>query len=109
MASRIEGPLLPDQSSAFPSLAPPAICSRRRRGGPPHGREVRLRHGHGAQLHGQQHITRLAGQRAEYLRTQRLGFKAQTRFDMDGNITSAAQAPGPAEIDALATYLGGLP
>jgi len=82
---------------------------RRRRGKPRPGREVRLLTCHATQLHGQQHIPRLAGQRPEYLRTQLLGFKAQTRFDMDGNMTSAAQAPGRAEIDALATDLSALP
>jgi cytochrome c553 len=44
---------------------------------------------HGAELQGQQHIPRLAGQQAEYLRIQLLGFKAGTRFDMDGNMTAA--------------------
>jgi cytochrome c553 len=63
---------------------------------------------HGADLHGQQHIPRLAGQRADYLKAQLLGFKAQTRFDMDGNMTSAAQPLTPADIGALATYLSTL-
>lgn len=63
---------------------------------------------HGAELRGQQHIPRLAGQRADYLRTQLLAFKAQTRFDMDGNMTSAAQPLTPADIEALATYLSTL-
>ena len=63
---------------------------------------------HGADLKGQQHIPRLAGQRADYLRTQLLGFKAQTRFDMDGNMTAAAQAMTPADIETLATWLGSL-
>lgn len=63
---------------------------------------------HGPELKGQQHIPRLAGQRADYLRTQLLGFKAQTRFDMDGNMTSAAQALTPADIETLAAYLGSL-
>jgi cytochrome c553 len=63
---------------------------------------------HGADLHGQQHIPRLAGQRADYLKTQLLGFKAQTRFDMDGNMTAAAQALTPADVDALAAYLSAL-
>ena len=63
---------------------------------------------HGAELHGQQHIPRLAGQRADYLKAQLLGFKAQTRFDMDGNMTSAAQPLTAAEIEALATYLSSL-
>ena len=63
---------------------------------------------HGAELHGQQHIPRLAGQRADYLKTQLLGFKAQTRFDMDGNMTAAAQPLSPADIEALAAYLSAL-
>ena len=63
---------------------------------------------HGPQLHGQQHIPRLAGQQYEYLLTQLRGFKAQTRADMDGNMTSAAQALSPQDIEALADYLAGL-
>lgn len=63
---------------------------------------------HGAELRGQQHIPRLAGQHAEYLRTQLAGFKAGTRFDMDGNMTAAAQALTPADIDLLANYLSTL-
>ena len=63
---------------------------------------------HGAELKGQQHIPRLAGQQAEYLRTQLLGFKAGTRFDMDGNMTAAAQALTPADIETLASYLSAL-
>jgi len=64
---------------------------------------------HGAELKGQQHIPRLAGQQADYLRTQLLGFKAGTRFDMDGNMTAAAQALTPADIETLASYLSALP
>lgn len=64
---------------------------------------------HGAALKGQQHIPRLAGQQAAYLRTQLVGFKAQTRFDMDGNMTSAAQALTAADIDLLSTYMAALP
>jgi cytochrome c553 len=63
---------------------------------------------HGAALKGQQHIPRLAGQQATYLRIQLQGFKAQTRFDMDGNMTSAAQALTPEDIELLATYLAAL-
>ncbi|HET8744484.1 MAG TPA: c-type cytochrome [Ramlibacter sp.] len=63
---------------------------------------------HGPALHGQQHIPRLAGQQKEYLRTQLRGFKAGTRFDMDGNMTSAAQRLQPADIDVLADYISGL-
>ncbi|HSQ02648.1 MAG TPA: cytochrome c4, partial [Burkholderiales bacterium] len=63
---------------------------------------------HGPQLYGQQHIPRLAGQQAENLRVQLRGFKAQTRFDMDCNMTSAAQPLSPADIDLLAEYISGL-
>ena len=63
---------------------------------------------HGPALKGQQHIPRLAGQQADYLRTQLRGFKAGTRFDMDGNMTAAAQPLTPADIDVLAEYLSGL-
>ncbi len=63
---------------------------------------------HGPALLGLQHIPRVAGQHAQYLRTQLLGFKASTRFDMDGQMTSAAQALSPADIDILAEYLAGL-
>lgn len=63
---------------------------------------------HGPELRGQQHIPRLAGQQAEYLRAQLVGFKAGTRFDMDGNMTSAAQPLTPADIETLASYLSTL-
>lgn len=63
---------------------------------------------HAKTLIGQQHIPRLAGQQAEYLRTQLRGFKASTRFDMDGQMTSAAQSLSDADIDILADYLSGL-
>ena len=63
---------------------------------------------HGPALKGVQHIPRIAGQHAPYLRVQLAGFKAQTRFDMDGNMTSAAQALAPADIEALSAYLSGL-
>jgi cytochrome c553 len=63
---------------------------------------------HGPALLGQQHIPRLAGQQPEYLRAQLRGFKAGTRADMDGTMTSAAQALSDAEIDILTGYLSGL-
>jgi cytochrome c553 len=63
---------------------------------------------HGPQLLGQQHIPRLAGQQYDYLLVQLKGFKAQTRADIDGNMTSAAQALTPQDIEALADYLAGL-
>lgn len=63
---------------------------------------------HGPALKGQQHIPRLAGQQRQYLRTQLKGFKAGTRYDMDGNMTSAAQPLSDADIDILADYLAAL-
>jgi cytochrome c553 len=51
----------------------------------------------------------LAGQQPEYLRTQLRGFKAGTRFDMDGNMTAAAQPLSDKDIDVLADYLSALP
>jgi len=63
---------------------------------------------HGATLQGQQHIPRLAGQQAEYLRIQLRGFKAGTRFDMDGNMTAAVQPLAAGDIDVLAEYLSSL-
>jgi cytochrome c553 len=63
---------------------------------------------HGPALMGQQHIPRLAGQQHEYLKTQLRGFKASTRFDMDGQMTSAAQALSDADIEMLANYLAGI-
>ena len=63
---------------------------------------------HGHALVGVQHIPRLAGQQYEYLRTQLRGFKAQTRADLDGNMTSAAQPLTEKDIDVLADYLAGL-
>jgi cytochrome c553 len=63
---------------------------------------------HGATLLGQQHIPRLAGQQSEYLKTQLRGFKAGTRFDMDGQMTSAVQALSDADIDTLSNYMAGI-
>lgn len=63
---------------------------------------------HGPTLRGQMHIPRLAGQQSDYLRTQLRGFKASTRFDMDGQMSSAAQGLSDADIDILAEYLSGM-
>jgi len=63
---------------------------------------------HGPALMGQQHIPRLAGQQRDYLRIQLRGFRAGTRFDMDGNMTSIAQSLSDADIETLADYLSTL-
>jgi len=64
---------------------------------------------HGPSLLGLQHIPRLAGQQFAYLRTQLRGFKAKTRADFDGNMTSAAELLSDTDIEILADYLSGLP
>jgi cytochrome c553 len=63
---------------------------------------------HGPALKGQQHVPGLAGQQRQYLRTQLIGFKAGTRFDMDGNMSSAAQPLSDSDIEVLADYLAAL-
>ncbi|MGO8919569.1 MAG: c-type cytochrome [Stellaceae bacterium] len=63
---------------------------------------------HGPALLGQEHIPRIAGQDVDYLLAQLRGFKAATRADIDGLMTSAAQPLSDADIDLLADYLAGL-
>lgn len=96
--------------SAQPALAPqhktaPANVEK--------GRQLSVQNNcvacHAANLMGQQHIPRLAGQQKDYLRAQLAAFKASTRGEMDGVMTSAAQALSADDIDVLADYLAGLP
>lgn len=63
---------------------------------------------HGPALAGQQHIPRLAGQQFEYLKTQLQRFKAGTRADFDGAMTTAAQPLSDGDIEILADYLAGM-
>ncbi len=63
---------------------------------------------HGPKLLGLQHIPRVAGQQHEYLIIQLRGFKAQTRSDMDGNMSSAAANLNDGDIAVLADYIAGL-
>jgi len=63
---------------------------------------------HGPTLSGQQHIPRLAGQQFEYLKIQLHGFKASTRADLDGEMTSAVQAVPDKDLDVLADYIAAL-
>jgi cytochrome c553 len=63
---------------------------------------------HGPALRGQQHIPRLAGQQYDYLLAQLRKFKAQKRADLDGNMTSAAQALTDKDIEILIDYVAGL-
>jgi cytochrome c553 len=59
-------------------------------------------------LVGQNHIPRLAGQHYEYLLKQLHAYKAQTRTDLDGSMTMAAQPLSAENIDILAYYLSHL-
>lgn len=63
---------------------------------------------HAPDLSGQQHIPRLAGQHYEYIKSQLTSFHAGTRYDMDGVMTSAAQALSESDIETLAQYVSGL-
>ena len=60
---------------------------------------------HAANLGGQQHIPRIAGQDRVYLLDQLKGFKASTRADLDGTMTSAAQALAADDLELIADYL----
>ena len=60
---------------------------------------------HKPTLVGQQHIPRLAGQNQPYLLAQLKAFKASTRADLDGTMTSAAQGLALDELEPLAEYL----
>ena len=76
------------------------------------GREVTVRNTcvacHTQTMGGQQHIPRLAGQHKPYLLDQLKAFKAGTRGDMDGTMTSAAQGLAVGELEMLAEYLSTL-
>lgn len=63
---------------------------------------------HGPALKGIQHIPRLAGQQYDYLLTQMQGFKARTRYDMDGNMSSAFSLVKESDLTLLADYIAGL-
>jgi len=57
---------------------------------------------------GQKHIPRLLGQHIAYLLTELRDFKAQTRADIDGSMTTAAQPLSPQDIENVAHYIASL-
>ena len=63
---------------------------------------------HTPSLAGQQSVPRIAGQHIEYLTTQLQGFRAGTRGDIDGNMSSAVKDLTDAEIATLTDYISGL-
>ena len=64
---------------------------------------------HGAQLQGQKHVPRLAGQSGEYFVTQLRNLRSGARADMDGTMASAARSLTDEEIEAMAAYTRSLP
>jgi cytochrome c553 len=63
---------------------------------------------HGPNLLGVQHIPRVAGQNHDYLLTQLKGFKAMTRADMDGNMSSAVSAIKLEDLVLISDYAAGM-
>jgi cytochrome c553 len=64
---------------------------------------------HGAQLQGQKHVPRLAGQSGEYFVSQLRNLRSGARADMDGTMISAARSLTDEEIEAMAVYARSLP
>jgi cytochrome c553 len=64
---------------------------------------------HTARLTGQNQMPRLLGLSYEYLLAQLRGFKAQTRVDIDGTMTTAAQPLSEQDIENVARYIADLP
>jgi cytochrome c553 len=64
---------------------------------------------HAPTFTGQQYAPRLRGLSYEYLLRQLRGFKTETRGELDGSMTTAAQPLTEPEIEALAHYLAHLP
>lgn len=63
---------------------------------------------HGANLEGQKHVPRIAGQAPDYVVTQLRNLRSGVRVDMDGNMASAAKALTDEDIDALAAFSGAM-
>jgi len=63
---------------------------------------------HARDLTGQQYAPRLAGLSYEYLLRQLRGFKAQTRGELDGSMTAAAQPLTAQDVENLAQYIANL-
>jgi cytochrome c553 len=59
-------------------------------------------------LSGQKHIPRLVGQQHDYVVKEMRAFKDQTRADLDGSMTMAAQPLSPRDIEDLAEYIASL-
>ena len=64
---------------------------------------------HGAALEGREYAPRLSALHLEYLTSQLRKFKAGTRGDLDGAMTTAAQPLNDDAIVELARYIAGMP
>jgi cytochrome c553 len=64
---------------------------------------------HGAALEGREYAPRLSALHQEYLTTQLRRFKAGTRGDLDGAMTTAAQPLTEETIAELARFIAGTP
>lgn len=113
MASKLSNADMNDLAAYFASQPAPATQHKTASANVEKGKQLAVQNNcvacHAANLMGQQHIPRLAGQHKDYLRAQLASFKASTRGEMDGVMTSAAQALTPDDIEVLADYLAGLP
>ena len=63
---------------------------------------------HGANLEGQKHVPRIAGQAPDYVVTQLRNLRSGLRVDMDGNMASAANSLSDEDIEALAAFSGAM-
>jgi cytochrome c553 len=64
---------------------------------------------HRPDLSGQAHVPRLTGLSHDYLLKEMRGFRAQTRAELDGSMTMAAQALSDDDIVAVVRYIASLP
>ena len=64
---------------------------------------------HGAALEGREYAPRLSALHADYLTAQLRRFKAGTRGDLDGAMTTAAQPLTEETIAELARFIAGMP
>ena len=112
MAENLTNPEMNNLAAYFASekVAPPThqASAESAKVGPALTAQYNCTQCHGPALKGIQHIPRLAGQQYEYLLAQLQGFKAHTRYDMDGNMSSAMSVVKEADIPILADYLAGL-
>jgi cytochrome c553 len=111
MAANLSNEDMNDLAAFFSAqkAAPPAHKSNpeNAKAGPELAQKFNCTQCHGRGLLGQQHIPRIAGQQFEYLRVQLKGFKAGTRADIDGNMTSAARALSEKDIEVLSDFIAG--